>query len=143
MVWVVSSRPQTETRSVCISERSYREICVHLSPAGRAAHRRESSGALQVHQAPRVSEAGRQAALQRGGHQRHRPGHQTTAIQTQLISSLPRLSPVRIELRLQSSSSVQTLSAFITTQSSCRCSHTKGQRLCLKGYSTLKLQFGH
>lgn len=124
--------PQTETRSVCLYQW---KICVHLSPAGRAAHRRESSGALQVHQAPRVSEGGRQAALQRGSHQRHRPGHQTTAIQTLLFSSRPRVSPVSFNCVYSHPAAFRrhwtTLSAFIT-QSSCRYSLTKAPRLCFK-----------
>lgn len=80
-------------RSVCLSVSMKgpleRSVSFHLSPAGRAAHRREGSGALQVHQAPRVSEGGRQAALQRGSHQRHRPGHQTTACVSAPIPNTP------------------------------------------------------
>lgn len=133
VVWVVSlASRHKQDQSVCVSERSYREICVHLSPAGRAAHRWESSGALQVHQAPRVSEGGRQAALQRGSHQRHRPGHQTTAIQTLLFSSRPRVSPVRLEHFNCVYSHPAAFRRHWTTQSSCHYSLTKGQRLCFK-----------
>lgn len=50
-------------------------LMIHHCCTGGAEDGGESSGSLQIHQAPRVPEGRSEGALQRGGDQRYRPCH--------------------------------------------------------------------